>query len=97
MTNKEAKKAINDLIREWDQWSKEYYGMITLKQDIEAFSCAVNALKGIEKAAKKLTWVHSQIDLYNDRPELHDEDYWMGYLTDPAWGDPDIGWEGKEE
>ena len=48
--------------------------------------------KSIEKAAKKLAYIHQTIDLYNDRPEMHDEDYWMEYLTDPEWGDPDIGW-----
>lgn len=48
--------------------------------------------KSIEKAARKLAYVHQAIDLYNDRPELHSENYWMEYLTDSKWDDPDIGW-----
>lgn len=44
----------------------------------------------IEKAAKKLAYIHSQIDLYDDRPDLHDEDYWLEYLRDENWSDPDI-------
>jgi cell division septal protein FtsQ len=42
------------------------------------------------KAAKKLAYIHQQIDLYGDRPDLHDEEYWLEYLMDEEWKDPDI-------
>ena len=51
----------------------------------------------IEKASRKLAHVHNAIDLYGDRQDLHDPEYWREYLTDDEWGDSDIGWEGEEE
>ena len=51
----------------------------------------------IEKASRKLAHVHNAIDLYDDRPDLHDPEYWRQYLTDDAWGDSDIGWEGEQD
>lgn len=55
------------------------------------------AIGGLKKASKKLAYVHERIDIYDDRPDTHDEDYWLTYLTDPEWGDTDIGWEAVEE
>jgi len=47
-------------------------------------------LSAVRKAAKKLAYVHQQIDLYGDRPDLHEEEYWLEYLMDEEWEDPDI-------
>jgi hypothetical protein len=44
----------------------------------------------VQKAARKLAYIHSVIDLYDDRPDLHEEEYWAEYLLDPEWHDPDI-------
>ena len=57
---------------------------------------AIAAVTGIEKAAKKLAYIHQCIDLYGDREELHDESYWLDYILDPEWIDTDIGWDGYE-
>ncbi len=46
--------------------------------------------KALRKAAKKLAYIHQRIDLYGDRDDLHDEDYWYEYLLDEEWEDPDI-------
>jgi hypothetical protein len=50
-------------------------------------------LSAVRKAAKKLAYIHQQIDLYGDRPDLHEEEYWLEYLMDEEWEDADIGWE----
>jgi hypothetical protein len=47
-------------------------------------------LSAVRKAAKKLAYIHQQIDLYGDRPDLHEEEYWLEYLMDEEWEDPDI-------
>ena len=57
---------------------------------------AIAAVTGVEKAAKKFAYIHQCIDLYGDREDLHDEEYWMDYLLDPEWADADIGWDGYE-
>jgi len=57
---------------------------------IEAWNRRTGDTEALRKAARKLAWIHQQIDLYDDRQELHEEDYWMDYLTDPEWIDPDI-------
>ena len=44
----------------------------------------------VRKAAKKLAYIHQQIDLYGDRPDLHEEEYWLEYLMDEEWKDEDI-------
>ena len=44
----------------------------------------------VRKAAKKLAYIHQQIDLYGDRPDLHDEEYWIEYLMDEEWKDEEI-------
>lgn len=46
--------------------------------------------KALRKAAKKLAYIHQRIDLYGDRDDLHDEDYWYEYLLDEEWEDQDI-------
>lgn len=58
---------------------------------------AIAAVMGVQKAAKKLAYIHQCIDLYCDREELHDESYWLDYLLDSDWADSDIGWDGNEE
>lgn len=50
-------------------------------------------MSAVRKAAKKLAYIHQQIDLYGDRPDLHEEEYWLEYLMDEEWEDADIGWE----
>ena len=67
----------------------------TQKEAIEAWNRRTGE-EALRKAARKLAWIHQQIDLYDDRQELHEEDYWMDYLTDPEWVDPDIEWKGEE-
>ena len=57
---------------------------------------AIAAVMGVQKAAKKLAYIHQCIDLYCDREELHDESYWLDYILDPEWIDTDIGWVGNE-
>lgn len=47
-------------------------------------------LSAVRKAAKKLAYVHQQIDLYGDRPDLHEEEYWLEYLMDEEWKDDEI-------
>lgn len=47
-------------------------------------------LSVVRKAAKKLAYIHQQIDLYGDRPDLHDEEYWVEYLMDEEWKDEEI-------
>ena len=47
-------------------------------------------LSAVHKAAKKLAYIHQQIDLYGDRPDLHDEEYWLEYLMDEEWKDEEI-------
>jgi hypothetical protein len=47
-------------------------------------------LSVVRKAAKKLAYIHQQIDLYGDRPDLHDEEYWLEYLMDEEWKDEEI-------
>ena len=47
-------------------------------------------LSVVRKAAKKLAYIHQQIDLYCDRPDLHDEEYWLEYLMDEEWKDEEI-------
>jgi hypothetical protein len=47
-------------------------------------------LSAVRKAAKKLAYIHQRIDLYGDRPDLHEEEYWLEYLMDEEWKDPDI-------
>jgi hypothetical protein len=47
-------------------------------------------LSAVRKAAKKLAYIHQQIDLYGDRPDLHDEEYWLEYLMDEEWKDEEI-------
>ena len=47
-------------------------------------------LSAVRKAAKKLAYIHQRIDLYGDRPDLHEEEYWLEYLMDEEWEDPDI-------
>ena len=47
-------------------------------------------LSAVRKAAKKLAYIHQQIDLYGDRPDLHDEEYWLEYLMDEEWKDDEI-------
>jgi hypothetical protein len=44
----------------------------------------------VRKAAKKLAYIHQQIDLYGDRPDLHEEEYWIEYLMDEEWKDDEI-------
>lgn len=44
----------------------------------------------VHKAAKKLAYIHQQIDLYGDRPDLHEEEYWLEYLMDEEWKDDEI-------
>ena len=61
---------------------------IAQQPTIDAVSLSV-----VRKAAKKLAYIHQQIDLYGDRPDLHEEEYWLEYLMDEEWEDPDIGWE----
>lgn len=51
----------------------------------------------IEKASRKLAYVHNAIDLYGDRPDLHDPEYWREYLTNDEWEDSDIGWESEQD
>lgn len=63
---------------------------------VEAWNRRTGDTEALRKAARKLAWIHQQIDLYDDRQELHEEDYWMDYLTDPEWDDPDIEWKGEE-
>lgn len=50
----------------------------------------VDADKALRKAARKLAYIHTQIDLYDDRPELHEEAYWLEYLIDEDWTDGQI-------
>ena len=50
----------------------------------------VSIAAAIQKAARKLAYIHSVIDLYGDRLDLHDEEYWVEYILDPEWHDPDI-------
>lgn len=50
----------------------------------------VDADKALRKAARKLAYIHTQIDLYDDRPELHEEAYWLEYLIDEDWKDGQI-------
>lgn len=57
---------------------------------------AIVAVMGVQKAAKKLAYIHQCIDLYCDREELHDESYWLDYILDPEWIDTDIGWNGDK-
>ena len=47
-------------------------------------------LSAVRKAAKKLAYIHQQIDLYGDRPDLHEEEYWLEYLMDEEWKDEEI-------
>jgi len=47
-------------------------------------------LSVVRKAAKKLAYIHQQIDLYGDRPDLHEEEYWLEYLMDEEWKDEEI-------
>ena len=47
-------------------------------------------LSAVRKAAKKLAYIHQQIDLYGDRPDLHEEEYWLEYLMDEEWKDDEI-------
>jgi hypothetical protein len=69
----------------------------TLKE-IEKEFPPVSSDSALRKAARKLAWIHQQIDLYDDRPDTHEEDYWMDYLTDPEWDDQDIDWySGKDK
>ena len=51
----------------------------------------------LDKASRKLAQVHAQIDLYGDRPDLHDDEYWREYLLDPKWVDYDIDWKGEQK
>ena len=50
----------------------------------------IDADKALRKAARKLAYIHTQIDLYDDRPELHEEAYWLEYLIDEDWKDGQI-------
>lgn len=61
-----------------------------LRREIEEADRTVSIDAAIQKAARKLAYIHSVIDLYGDRPDLHEEEYWAEYLTDPEWHDPDI-------
>lgn len=71
-----------------------YLSETTLEELIdEAPTIDAVPLSVVRKAAKKLAYIHQQIDLYGDRPDLHEEEYWLEYLMDEEWKDADIGWE----
>lgn len=70
--------------------------LVQIAKVVEAWNRRTGDTEALRKAARKLAWVHQQIDLYDDRQDLHEEDYWMDYLTDPDWIDPDIEWKGEE-
>jgi Lar family restriction alleviation protein len=76
--------------------TESYQYFDTQEEAIEAWNRRTGDTEALRKAARKLAWIHQQIDLYDDRQELHEEDYWMDYLTDPEWIDPDIEWKGEE-
>jgi hypothetical protein len=64
---------------------RDVVDLIDAQQTIDAVP-----MSAVRKAAKKLAYIHQQIDLYGDRPDLHDEEYWLEYLMDEEWEDPDI-------
>jgi hypothetical protein len=70
------------------------FGELTAKKAIRVVKNAptIDAvpLSVVRKAAKKLAYIHQQIDLYCDRPDLHDEEYWLEYLMDEEWKDEEI-------
>ena len=68
-----------------------YLSETTLEELIdEAPTIDAVPLSVVRKAAKKLAYIHQQIDLYGDRPDLHDEEYWLEYLMDEEWKDEEI-------
>ena len=64
--------------------------MMTLETINNAPTIDAVTLSVVRKAAKKLAYIHQQIDLYCDRPDLHDEEYWLEYLMDEEWKDEEI-------
>ena len=68
-----------------------YLSETTLEELIdEAPTIDAVPLSVVRKAAKKLAYIHQHIDLYGDRPDLHDEEYWLEYLMDEEWKDEEI-------
>ena len=70
------------------------FGELTAKKAIRVVRNAptIDAvpMSAVRKAAKKLAYIHQQIDLYGDRPDLHEEEYWLEYLMDEEWKDEEI-------
>ena len=93
----DALKGLPSAESEPSQVARDIATIIENEQDMRVIARNAEPDAALHKAARKLAWIHQQIDLYDDRPELHEEDYWMDYLTDPEWGDPDIDWESETE
>lgn len=68
-----------------------HYEWVAFVEDInEQPTIDAVPLSVVRKAAKKLAYIHQQIDLYGDRPDLHEEEYWLEYLMDEEWKDEEI-------